>query len=141
MITNDATAIAPWLEQRVGLKLHPETVFLAHQIGDRITTAVGFSHYITDTDIELTVATTGKGLKPLMGLVRAVFLYVFDQSNCRRCTVRIKDGNEKSIKIARKLGFMAEGRLRQGFGDADALVFGLLRDDFYGQCRQPPECT
>lgn len=102
-------------------------------------TAVGFSNYRPDSDIELTVATEGKGLKSAMELIRAVFAYVFDQSNCRRCTVRISERNEKSIKLATRLGFKVEGRLRQGFGDADALVFGLLRDDFYGLCRQPPE--
>jgi len=52
---------------------------------------------------------------------------------------RIRADNEKSIKLAARIGFKEEGRLRQGFGDVDALVFGLLRDDFYGLCRQPPE--
>lgn len=139
MITTDATVIAPWLETRAGVKLHPETQYIAHQISGKIATAVGFSNYRPDSDIELTVATEGKGLKSAMELIRAVFAYVFDQSNCRRCTVRISERNEKSIKLATRLGFKVEGRLRQGFGDADALVFGLLRDDFYGLCRQPPE--
>lgn len=140
MITTDATRIRPWLEDRIGLKLHPENQYLAHQIGDRIRTAVGFSHYRHD-DIELTVATEGKGLKSAMELIRAVFVYVFEQSNCRRCTVRIRPDNVKSIKLAARIGFKQEGRLRQGFGDADALIFGLLRDDFYGLCRQPSQRT
>lgn len=141
MISTDASTIRPWLEERAGIKLHPETQYIAHQIGDRIRTAVGFSNYRPDSDIELTVATEGKGLKSAMELIRAVFLYVFDQSNCRRCTVRISERNQKSIKLATRIGFKQEGRLRQGFDDADALIFGLLRDDFYGLCRQPPSST
>ena len=139
MITYDADRIRPWLEERVGLKLHPEATFIAHQIGAKLVAAVGFSNYRPDNDIELTIASEGKGLKSAMGFIRDVFLYVFEQSNCRRCTARIRADNEKSIKLATRLGFKVEGRLRQGFGDADALVFGLLRDDFYGLCRQPPE--
>jgi len=139
VITYDADRIRPWLEERVGLKLHPEATFMATAACGKLQTAVAFSNYRPDTDIELTVATEGKGLKSAMALIRAVFVYVFEQSNCRRCTARIRADNEKSIKLAARIGFKEEGRLRQGFGDVDALVFGLLRDDFYGLCRQPPE--
>lgn len=139
MITYDAARIRPWLEERTNTKLHPENTFMATEIGGKLATAVAFSNYRPDTDIEITVATEGKGLKSAMELIRAVFVYVFEQSNCRRCTARIRADNEKSIKLAARLGFKVEGRLRQGFGDADALVFGLLRDDFYGLCRRTPE--
>lgn len=143
MIVTDASRIRPWLEERAGVKLHPENQYLAVEVCGKIATAVGFSNFRHD-DIELTVATEGKGLRSArsaLALVHAVFSYVFDQSNCRRCTARIRADNEKSIKLAARLGFKVEGRLRQGFGDADALVFGLLRDDFYGLCRQPPSST
>lgn len=139
MIVYDAALIRPWLEERTSVKLHPENTFIGHQIGDKLATAAAFSNYRPDTDIEITVATEGKGLKSAMGLIREVFVYVFEQSNCRRCTARIRADNEKSIKLVTRLGFKVEGRLRQGFGDTDALVFGLLRDDFYGLCRRTPE--
>lgn len=141
MISTDASTIRPWLEDRAGIKLHPENQYLGHVVGGKLATAVGFSNYRPDSDIELTVATEGKGLKSAMELIRAVFVYVFEQSNCRRCTVRISERNQKSIKLATRIGFKQEGRLRQGFGDADALIFGLLRDDFYGLCRQPSQRT
>lgn len=138
MITYDAVRIRLWLEERTSVKLHPENTFMATDVCGKLQTAVAFSNYRPDTDIEITVATEGKGLKGAASLIRQVFIYVFEQSNCRRCTARIRADNEKSIKLVTRLGFKVEGRLRQGFGDADALVFGLLRDDFYGLCRRTP---
>lgn len=127
-LTLDADACRAWYEARVGLKTHPETVFIGCGNSGKLATVVAFSHYRPDTDIELGIAHDGKGLGS-RELIRAVFSYVFGQSNCLRCTARIRDDNVKSIKLVERLGFSQEGRLRRGFGDRDALIYGLLRDN------------
>lgn len=128
MIVYDTTRLRAWLETRLDLKLHPETVFMGAEACGKLATVAAFSHYVPDIDIEISIAHDSKGIAS-RELVREIFRYVFDQSNCLRCTARIAEDNQQSIKLAERLGFKAEGRLRRGFGNRDALLFGLLRDD------------
>lgn len=139
MITLDESRCRAWLEERLSIKLHPETVFIGQENGGELVAVAAFSHYVPDTDIEVSVASESKG--GVRELMRAFYTYVFEQSNCVRCTARIPADNAKSIKLASRLGFKAEGLLRRGFGDRDALLFGLTRDDLHGLSRQPPEST
>lgn len=134
MITWDSEICRPWLEQKVGLKTHPETVFLGQVKRGKLETVIGFSHYVADTDIEVSVASeaTHGGVR---GLIAAFLQYVFEQANCLRCTVRVRPSNTAAVALAKRVGFLQEGRLRRGFGDEDALLFGLLREQI--QWHQP----
>jgi len=128
MILYNTPELREWLEERIRTTLHPETVFIGHRKNGKLVAAVGFSHYVPDNDIELSVASDkGGGSR---ALIAAVFQYVFEQSRCRRCTIRTRPDNEPAIKLATRFGFKHEGTLRQGFPDADALIFGLLRDEY-----------
>lgn len=138
MIVYDAARCREWLESRLDLKLHPETTFMGAERCGNLATVVAFSHYVPDTDIELSVAHDNQGIAS-RELMREVLRYVFAQSNCLRCTARIAEDNQKSIKLAERLGFKAEGRLRRGFGNRDALLFGLLRDDIWPAPAHPQQ--
>lgn len=127
MLEFNADRCRNWLEDRLKLKMHPETVFIGQEIGGKLVAVVGFSHYVPDTDIEISVASESRG--SARAILRAAFQYVFGQSNCLRCTVRIPADNEASIRLATRLGFQMEGRLRRGFRNRDALLFGLIRDE------------
>jgi hypothetical protein len=139
MISFDADQLRPWLEQRIGLKTHPETAFIGCEIGGKVKAVLAFSHYIPDTDVDVSLASEANGGAKV--LIWPFLNYVFGQLNCKRCTARIPVDNAKSIKLATRLGFEMEGRLRHGFGDRDALVFGLLRENIHGLRRQPPVST
>ena len=60
-----------------------------------------------------------------------------DPINVKRVTGFVNERNEKSRDLLRVLGFSQEGRIRRHFGDSDALIFGLLKEEFeesrYGQ--------
>jgi RimJ/RimL family protein N-acetyltransferase len=134
MITWDTDACRTWLEDRIQFKTHPETVFMGWENGGKLETVIGFSHYVRDTDIEVSVASEANhgGVR---GLIAAFLQYVFEQANCRRCTVRVRPSNTAAVALATRMGFQQEGCLRHGFGDEDALVFGLLREQI--SWRQP----
>lgn len=138
MIVYDTDRLRAWLEGRIGLKTHPETRFIGSEFSGKIHSVVAFSHYVPDTDIEISVAHDNQGIAS-RELMREVLRYVFAQSNCLRCTARIAEDNQKSIKLAERLGFKAEGRLRRGFGNRDALLFGLLRDDIWPAPAHPQQ--
>lgn len=49
-----------------------------------------------------------------------------------RVTAFVDETNMRSVNLIQALGFTEEGRIRKHFGDRDALVFGLLKDEFDG---------
>ena len=61
--------------------------------------------------------------------IAAMMAYPFGQLKCRRVTTYIALSNERAIRFNLGLGFKQEGRVRFGFGDEDALIFGLLREE------------
>lgn len=123
----------PWLEKRLGIELATDAVFIGRIKNGEVACVCGFSHW-TGHDIELSVAgNPGSGSKDFLSVV---FAYVFEQAGCVRCTVKTRESNAKAIKLATRLGFEPEGRLRNGFGDEAALIFGLLRQDYYGKRRR-----
>ena len=60
--------------------------------------------------------------------------FVFERLNLRRVEIRTWDGNERVLRLAARLGFVEEGRLRQAQvvlgAYRDTVVLGLLRDEF-----------
>ncbi|MBN9387800.1 MAG: GNAT family N-acetyltransferase [Chloroflexi bacterium] len=76
---------------------------------------------------------TGKGL--MTRAVRRLVEYGFDELNLNRIEIRCAPGNRKSRAIPERLGFTAEGTLRQvGFIHdnilVDMVVYGLLKDEW-----------
>lgn len=63
-------------------------------------------------------------------IIRALFIYPFDFLGCSRITAVIKDGNERSMKLCKGLGFKKEGVLRRGYnGKSNCTVLGMLREE------------
>jgi RimJ/RimL family protein N-acetyltransferase len=60
--------------------------------------------------------------------------HAFQSLNLNRLALRVFAGNERAIRVYRKLGFQEEGRLRQAHYDEgkyeDVIVMGLLRDEW-----------
>ncbi len=137
MIVSDSR-FRPWLESRIGVELPRDAQFIGCIRDGKAIVAVGFSHY-TGHDIELSVAgERGSGSRTFLN---AVFDYVFKQARCVRCTVRVRASNARANKLAHRLGFQQEGVLRLGYGDEDAVIFGLTRNDYEQRRRQATSGT
>lgn len=63
------------------------------------------------------------------GIVRGLLDYPFRQAGCHRVTTITPLRNARALRVNRGLGFVAEGLVRRGFGDDDAIIMGLLRED------------
>lgn len=119
-------AFRPWIEAEIGSKLPADAQFLADVASDgQIKAVVAFSHYI-EHDIAVSVA----GREGSRAMLAWFYQYAFVQHRCCRVTARIRASNKRSQRLAERLGFQREGVLRQGYGDEDALIYGLLRDDY-----------
>jgi L-amino acid N-acyltransferase YncA len=61
--------------------------------------------------------------------IRACLGYVFYQADLHRLTAFIAVDHTVSLDRAQRLGFKKEGLAKAWFGDKDAFLLGLLRDD------------
>lgn len=66
----------------------------------------------------------------LPGVLRKLFEFPFQTAGCTRLTAVIRDGNTRSFKLCRGLGFKKEGTLRRAFnGRTNAIVMGMLKEE------------
>ena len=61
--------------------------------------------------------------------IRALLDYPFRQLGVGRLTTLTRCTNTRALRLNSGLGFVREGVIRQGFGDEDMIVVGLLRND------------
>lgn len=137
MIVSDPR-FRPWLESRIGVELPADAQFIGTIRDGRVAAAVAFSHW-TGPDIELSVAgEPGSGSRRFLA---TVFGYVFQTAGCVRCTVKVRASNAKARGLATRLGFKREGVQRQWYGDEDAVIFGLTRNDYEQRRRKATSGT
>lgn len=116
--------LRPWLEQALGEKV-PNAQFMGWTVNGEVVSVVGFHSYYGD-DVELSAAA----IRGSPAYLQAIFDYVFVQLECRRCTVRVRADNKRSLKLVRRLKFVKEGRMRKARSGHDLLIFGLLKEEY-----------
>jgi RimJ/RimL family protein N-acetyltransferase len=89
--------------------------------------AVAVFNDYTGHNIEITVAS--EGWRATRGAFAAAMRYAFDQLKVARITAHIRPSNTRALKVAKGAGFREEGRARQWFGNEDAVILGLLRNE------------
>lgn len=63
-------------------------------------------------------------------LISMILSYPFEQLHCRRITTITPRRNEAARRFNRKLGYKQEGLIRRGFGNDDAIVYGMLAGEW-----------
>ena len=61
--------------------------------------------------------------------IRRLLAWPFDQLGCRRLTTIIAADNDRALRLNEGLGFKREGLMRHGFGERDAVILGLLKEE------------
>ena len=61
--------------------------------------------------------------------IRRLLAWPFDRLRCQRLTTIIAADNVAALRFNEKLGFKREGVMRRGYGDKDAIILGLLKED------------
>jgi RimJ/RimL family protein N-acetyltransferase len=123
-VRQDDEAAREYIIER--LKVHIARPYIGLMVGDdaEIAGAVILNDYRPGQNIELTAHVCGAWK---MGDVRGIARYCFDR--VRRITAKTRYDNERAIRMLRTLGFRSEGVAREWFGDADAIVFCLLKSE------------
>lgn len=75
------------------------------------------------------IATDGRRDWATRGMLYGMFAFPFVQMKLDRVTLPIANKNIEAQVLALKLGFKFEGRLRNGLGDDDEILMGMIRED------------
>jgi RimJ/RimL family protein N-acetyltransferase len=90
----------------------------------QLVSGVVYNHF-SGNDIAMNVAGTGLWASP--DALKVYFNYPFIQLKCQRVTAYVASKNRKCLALVERLGFIPEGRLREGLPDDDLLMLGMLR--------------
>ena len=130
LVTNNPQPFVDWLKERLRLdKIQGEENAQAYGF-TRDSTIVGsfvFSEY-TGNDVHMYCASDNPKIFQRRYL-KAMFDYCFDDLKVCRVSAMCNESNLRSRKLISGVGFKQEGRLRKYFGNEDALVYGLLKED------------
>jgi hypothetical protein len=147
----DAVGI-PWALDRIGLRNpwhHARAIMLFDD--DELRMVAAFTDY-NGISVGMHIASEGKMHRgeDVRNFVRVCFRYVFEQLKVRRAMGLIASSNPDCVRLALRLGFKVEGRMREAADDgSDLVMMGMLkrecqhleREDDGRPIRRQPECA
>ena len=126
LLSNDAYVCA-WVQARLDNINFRDCKAIGVMRDSRLVAGIVY-HNLRDGQIEASIAVEDKRWAN-KSVLYAIFAYPFKQCSCHRVLVTVKDNNKKSIRLAKKMGFKVEGKLRQMFPPHDAVLLGMLKDE------------
>lgn len=121
--------MAAWAGRRLGCTFVPP--FEAWGVTDtqgQIIGAVVFNDY-TEKNVEVSVV--GKGWK--RNTLTALGKHCFEHLGCNRVSITTRSKNTLVRILAERLGGTLEGIKRKFYDDDDAVIYGILKEDYrYG---------
>ncbi len=130
LTTNDPKPFIQWLKDRLMLdKIQGEDAAQAYGFRDNgeIVGAFVFSEY-TGNDVHMYCVSENPKIFQRR-YFKQMFDYCFETMKVKRVSAMCNESNLRSRKLISGVGFKQEGRLRRYFGNEDALVYGLLKED------------
>ena len=127
LLLNRDDYVSAWVQSKLKGFLFKDCKSIGIVKNQLLIVAVVYSN-LRDGQIEATIVIIDKNWAN-KSILYALFAYPFVQCNCHRILVTVRDNNKKSIKLAKRLGFRYEGKLRQMFPPHDAVLLGMLRSE------------
>jgi len=127
LLVNSDFFVTTWVQSKIGDINFRDCKAIGVLKDARLVAGVVY-HSLADSQIHASIAVEDKNWAN-KSILYALFAYPFVQCNCHRILVTVRDNNKKSIKLAKRLGFKHEGRLRQMFPPHDAVLLGMLRSE------------
>lgn len=125
MIVSD-DRVAHFVGDQTGTVFHPPYSCLGIEHAGAIVCGIVFNCW-TGEDVELTVASTSRGLT--RRLLRRAAHYCWQELGCSR--VSFTTENKHVIDLAKRLGAQTEGRKRHLYGrNRHGVILGILREDW-----------
>lgn len=132
LVYGEDAALRGWTEFRLGFRLRDDAQFIGIARQSDLVAAVAFDTFAS-RGCNIHVASNGGGMwlgRAPAAIVVAVLAYPFIQCGFARVTGLIDADNRRSLRLARRIGFVEEGRMRgASVSGSDLVVMGLLRED------------
>jgi RimJ/RimL family protein N-acetyltransferase len=125
LLGHDPLVLA-WIKARHGMEMFPPCVAVGISEGSDLIGAIVFNNF-TGRNIEASVAGETRAFSPRV--IRWCFQYAFGQLGCSRATLRTRKRATEVRHLIERMGFKPEGKMRRYYGDDDAMVYGLLREE------------
>lgn len=131
LLTGFDKEVTQWVAERIPhVREFPQSVAIGVLAGDDLVAGVVFHDYHPEyAYIEVSMAaTTAKWAS--RSVIGAILSYPFLQLQCQRITAVTPRKSEQPRRFLEGIGFKREGVLRLGFGDDNAVIYGLLRSEW-----------
>lgn len=121
--------VLPWAAQRVGARFFaPDAVAIGFEENGELYGVVVFEQF-SGTNVFMHVAID-KPEKVTRHDLRAAFTYPFGALGCQRISGFVRVDNRKAMDFDERLGFRAEGIVRQMAADGtDMILYGMLKHE------------
>lgn len=126
IVTGRDLEVARMVGDLIGFTLSPPFVSIGVSRGGDLVGGAVFNCW-TGPDIHMTIAGPGVLSRQTM---KAFATYAFVQAGCRRVSMTVRASNHLVHRLAGRCGFKIEGIKRRGYGNEDAIIYGLLPEDF-----------
>lgn len=125
-------AVSRWVGDQVGIEDFGPCAAIGFMRDDALIAGIVYNNWHHPSDpglIEATMASTTPRWcnRDTLGVI---FGYPFNQLGCRRLTATTEAKNQPCRAFLCHLGFREEGVIRQGFPTDDAVVYGMLREEW-----------
>lgn len=125
IISGRPNEIAAWAAQRLQRNFSAPLQAIGVVRGHRMTGAVVFNGF---EGRNMEVTAVGRSVFS-RSVLRYIYKYVVEQNSCERISMTVHAENVKVINLALKMGATIEGRRTKWFGNSDAILLGLHKDD------------
>lgn len=132
LILNDKQRINEWAWQKVGRESpffpHSKYEALGIEEDGEIIAGVVFDGWKKDARCSMHCAGVGKRWLTKEFLY-ICFNYVFNLANCKVIINSVSSDNADSIRFTEHIGFKEVGRIKNGDGDCDLIIYALNKED------------
>lgn len=122
LVTGNDTVVAEWVFRSFGIVITQCNLAVGIVEGDRMVGAA-FFHAHNGPDVEISYY----GPRTMtLDIVKGLARIAVDHLGVSRVTARTAKSNKRMTRGIRKVGFEFEGIRKCGYGDQDAIMYGLF---------------
>lgn len=128
IFTEQRQEIFDYLNYKLEANFSPETGRTIAVVEDGKILGAVVADRFTKSGCELSIASDEPRFLT-KGFIKFIFNYVFNTCGIIRITTLVKEHNKRSLKLMDGIGFVKEAVLKKGYGDQDAVLFRMLKDE------------
>lgn len=106
-----------------------DSVWISKVYDDGSIAAVAVFNRFSPQNCEISLATDQKKKWACRRFLRAIFTYPFIQMKLWRVTGAVESDNDAAIELHRHLGSIHEATLKNWFGEKDAVLFRMTKEE------------